>query len=173
MPEAWRQPLTNGRNWTPWNWCKNWQNGRHQAKPSQAKSWACSEVLLLWKFPRNLGFPTKTEPKLREFQSQAIKAASNQALGSLHFGPAHCTRHPSSATLDPFVHLPQLLSSQLWFYYPARCWASGAELSTYCEAPLVDSLECSNWSAPLWCWIAYWSLAHSCSQDKAQRWLIY
>ena len=49
---------------------------------------------LLWKFPRNLGFPTKTEPKLREFQSQAIKAASNQALGSFHFRPAHCPRHP-------------------------------------------------------------------------------
>ena len=84
------QRLNSRRNQDLWDYFKT----NKMAATKRRYFLSMLRSALLWKFPRNLGFPTKTEPKLREFQSQAIKAASNQALGSFHFRPAHCPRHP-------------------------------------------------------------------------------
>ena len=63
-----------------------------QAKPSQVLSMLRSAFAM--EISQELGFPHENRTETGEFQSQAIKAASNQALGSFHFRPAHCPRHP-------------------------------------------------------------------------------
>ena len=117
MPEDWWQPLTDGRNRALWNWCKNWQNGRQQAKPrlGHAQRWFGMENSRDDVRLKRLASPTPSTGHAQwNFQSLGIKAASNDALPLTPNQTSPCTHrsyHLGSITLPSLFGFWSLILS--------------------------------------------------------------
>ena len=168
-PKDWRQRLNARRNQALWNWFKT--DKMAAMKPSEPSKWRYARAKRVYIENR-----TKTWGKPDDVTTDATQSACSN--GNFHWDALDCacpleipvsgykSSQRSRSWLIPSEDLATYTSILSFFGstcicfstqfptlipLPHRTLSQQSRTKPYWETPVTDSLEYSNWSAPLWC----------------------
>ena len=169
MPEDWWQPLTDGRNRALWNWCKSDKMAAMKPSDHAKGRYARAERVHIETRTKTWGKPgdeitdaTQSACPSGNFHWDALDCACPLEIPVSGYKSSQRSRSWLIPSEDLATDTPILsffgstcicFSTQFptLIPLPHRTLSQQSRTKPYWETPVTDSLEYSNWSAPLWC----------------------